>query len=128
MRVRLTGKMGNQWRVRFSAGQIGWVKESAIQELPRGTPTPQSVVSNITTIYQGESTLIRVPLSDVLPYRVEQTIDPPSLTVTLYGATDKTDLIRYDPLDPLVRLIRWRQSSADTCQLVIDPKFKKWWG
>ncbi len=128
MRVRMTGKRGSEWRVRFSAAQTGWVKESAIQELPRGTLAPQSVVSNITTTYQGESTIIRVPLSDVLPYRAEQSMDPSNLTITLFGATDKTDLIHYDALDPLVRLIRWRQLTADTCQLIIEPTFKKWWG
>ena len=77
MRVRLSGKVGTQWRVRFSSTQSGWVKESAIQELPRGVTAPQSPISNITITYQGDSTLVRVPLSDVLPYRVEQTVEPP---------------------------------------------------
>jgi len=62
MRVRLTGKVGAQWRVRFSAIQSGWVKESAIVELPRGARAPQSMVANITTAYQGESTNVRVTL------------------------------------------------------------------
>ena len=128
MRVRLSGKIGNQWRVRFSGTQSGWVKDSAIQELPRGTVAPQSVVTNITVASLAESTLIRIPLSDALPYRVEQTLEPPALLVTLYGAADKTDLIRYDPADPLVRLVRWKQLSPDACQLVIEPTFKKWWG
>ena len=128
MRVRLTGKIGSQWRVRLSATQSGWVKEAAVQELPRGTAASQSVLANITIIHQAESTLIRVPLSDLLPYRVEQGLDPPLLTLTLYGATDKTELIRYDPEDPLVRLVRWRQVSADACQVIIEPRFKTWWG
>lgn len=128
MRVRLTGKIGGQWRVRFSASQSGWVKDSAIQVLPQGNTAAQSILGNITVVYQGESTLIRIPLSDVLPYRLEQTLEPPSVAVTLFGAADKTDLIHYDPIDPLVRLVRWRQVSPDTCQLIIEPKFKKWWG
>jgi N-acetylmuramoyl-L-alanine amidase len=128
MRVRLTGKIGSLWRVRFSALQSGWVKDSAIQELPGGTLAPQSLLTNVTIAYQGDSSVIRVPLGDVLPYKVEQTLEPPSLIVTLFGAADKTDLIRYDPVDPLVRLVRWRQLSSDVCQLIIEPKFKKWWG
>jgi N-acetylmuramoyl-L-alanine amidase len=48
--------------------------------------------------------------------------------VTLFGAANKTDLIRYDPDDTLVRLVRWRQVSSDACQLVIEPMFHKWWG
>ena len=128
MRVRLTGKIGNLWRVRFSGSLSGWVKDSAVLELPRGTLAPQSTLSNITMTRQEDSTQVRVPMSDVLPYRIEQTLEPPALTVTLFGAADKTDLIRYDPEDRLVRLVRWRQVSSDACQLIIEPTFKKWWG
>ncbi len=128
MHVRLTGKIGRQWRVRFSGTQVGWVKESAIQELPKGTLAPQSLLANIAVTHQGESSIIKIPLVDMLPYRLEQNLDPPSLSITLFGASDKTDLIRYDPIDPLIRLVHWRQLSPETCQLVIEPKFKKWWG
>ncbi len=128
MRVVLSGKIGGQWRVRLSALQSGWVKESAVQELPPGQTVSRSIVPNMTLAYNGESTLIRVPLSDILPYRVEQTLSPPTLVVTLFGSVNKTDLIRYDPADPLISLVRWRQITADTCQLVIEPKFKTWWG
>ena len=128
MRVRLTGKIGSQWRVRFSGTQSGWVKDSAIQELPRGSGAPQAVVSNINITSYGESSLIRVPMSDVVPYRVEQTLESPTLIITLSGAVDKTDLIRYDPYDPLIQLVRWKQLSPEVCQLIIEPKFKTWWG
>jgi N-acetylmuramoyl-L-alanine amidase len=128
MRVRLTGKVKNQRRVRLSSVQSGWVKDSAIQELAKGTPAPRSYLNNIIMARQEDSTLIRVPLDDVLPYRVEQSVDPIQLVITLYGAVDKTDLIRYDPADPLIRQVRWRQIAPDTCQIIVEPKFKKWWG
>lgn len=128
MRVRLTGKAGNQWRVRFSSIQSGWVKESAVQELPPGAPPAESVLGNFTIAHQEESTIIRVPLGEALPYRAEQSRDPMQLAVTLYGAVAKTDLIRYDPLDSLIRQARWRQIASDTVQLVIEPKFRTWWG
>ncbi len=128
MRVRLTGKMAGNWRVRLSADQSGWVKESAIQELPRGALLSPSPVSNMATSFTGESTLIRIPLAEPVPYRLEQSLDPPLLTISLFGAFDKTDLIRYDPQDPLVQIIKWRQISPDLCQIVIQPRFKTWWG
>ncbi len=128
MRVRLTGKMGGQWRVRLSSTQTGWVKQSAIQELPPGAQPVQSLLTNITIVHALENALIKVPLGEVLPYRTEQTLSPPQLLVTLYGAVDKTDLIKYDPSDTLIRQVRWRQLSPDTCQLVIDPTFARWWG
>lgn len=128
MKVTLTGKMGSQWRVKLSNSQTGWVKESAIAELPRGTVMPQGLLTNMKTTHDLESTTLSVPMGEVLPYRVEQSLDPMALTVTIYGATNKTDLIRYDPSDPLIRIVRWRQLTPDTCQLTIEPRFKKWWG
>lgn len=128
MRVTLTGKIGSQWRVKLSASQTGWVKESAIQELARGTVMPQGLLTNMKLMHDRDSTILSVPLGEMLPYRVEQSLDPMTLTVTVYGATNKTDLIRYDPSDPLIRLVRWRQITPDTCQLTLEPRFKKWWG
>jgi N-acetylmuramoyl-L-alanine amidase len=128
MKVQLTAKIGGQWRVRFSAMQSGWVKESAIQELPRGTSVPQSMLTNMKTVHGRESTLVHIPLSETLPYRVEQSLDPMAVTLTLFGATNKTDLIRYDPLDPLIRIVRWRQIAPDICQVIIEPRFSQWWG
>jgi N-acetylmuramoyl-L-alanine amidase len=128
MRVRLTGKVGSQWRVGFSSVQSGWVKESALQEQPRGVPPPQTALTNFSVVRQEESTIVRVPMSEVLPYRAEQFLEPTRLVVTLFGAVNKTDLIRYDPLDALVRQVRWRQIAPDTVQLTIDTTFDRWWG
>jgi len=128
MKVRLTGKSGAQTRVRVSSVQSGWVKDTALSPLPLGTPVPQSVVGTIQVNRQAESTLIRVPLTDLLAYRAEQSIDPMQLTVTIYGAAAKMDLIKYDPSDTLIRQVRWRQIAPDALQLIIEPRFDQWWG
>ena len=128
MRVRLTGRADGMWRVRLSSIQSGWVKESAIQELPQGTVQRPTVLSNISVVHQDDSALVRIPLGEMLPYRTEQMLDPMQLVITLYGAVDRTDLIRQDPLDPLIKLVRWRQIAPDTCQVILQPTFKKWWG
>lgn len=128
MRVRLTGKIRNQRRVRLSSLQSGWVKDTGIQELPVGSPSARSYLNNIIMTRQEDSTLIRMPLEDQLPYRVEQSLDPMQLVITLHGAIDKTDLIRYDANDRLIRQVRWKQISPDVAQVIIEPHFSKWWG
>jgi hypothetical protein len=93
MRVQLTGKFKNERRIKLSSLQSGWIKESSVQELPAGTPPARSSVTNIVMAHQEDSTLIRIPMDAVLPYRTEQSLEPMQLVVTLYGAVDKTDLI-----------------------------------
>jgi N-acetylmuramoyl-L-alanine amidase len=128
MRVRLTGKVKNEWRVKLSNNQSGWIKESSIQELPLGTPAPRGVVSNMVVTHLDDSTQIKIPMESVLPYRTEQLLNPTQLILTIYGAIDKTDLIKYDPLDTVIRQVRWKQIGPDTCQIIIEPQFKAWWG
>lgn len=128
MKVQLTGQRDGQWHVRFAQTQEGWVKLNAIQELPAGALPPSSGVTNFTVTHLSESTLIRIPLGEALPWRAEQSIDPTRLTVTLYGANDRTNLIHYDVSDPLIRLIQWKQVGADATQIIITPSFKRWWG
>lgn len=128
MKVALTGRIAGQWRARLSATQSGWIRESAVQELPRGTAIPSSILSSIATTHMTESTVVRLSLTDTLPYRIEQSLDPMQLIVTLYGAVSKADFIRYDPSDPVVRQVRWRQLTPDTVQVTIDLKLTKWWG
>lgn len=128
MRVRLSGRMNGHWRVQPSASQAGWVRESAIQEMAAGFSPPSSVLTNYSLARQADSTVIRIPLSDMLPFRVEQSASPMQLTVTLFGAVVKTDQIKHDPTDTLIRQLAWRQSAADTAQLIIAPRFSRWWG
>ena len=54
MKVRLTGKIGHEWRVWLSSLQSGWVKDSSIQELPRGTAASQSLLTNFTIAHEAE--------------------------------------------------------------------------
>ena len=128
MKVRLSGFMDGQWRIRFSAAQSGWVKQSALSELPPGTSPNFSFLTNFNMSHLSEDTAIRIPLSEMLPWHAEQSLDPMLLTVTLFGAADRTNLIRYDPSDPLIRLVQWKQVGSDAVQILIQPKFKTWWG
>lgn len=128
MRVALTGRQAGHWRVRLGASQTGWVRESAVQELPAGTPAPAAVLSSLSTSVLVDSTLVRLSLSDILPYRMEQSLNPAQLVLTVYGATVKADFARYDPADTLVRQIRWRQTAPEVVQITLDTASSTWWG
>jgi len=128
MRVPLTGKQAGHWRTRLSSIQNGWVRENAIQELPRGTAPTTNLLTSIATTHLTDSSIVRLSLSDPLPYRVEQVLDPMQLVITIYGAVAKADFIRYDPTDPLIDQVRWRQLAGDTVQVTIDVKIDRWWG
>ena len=61
---------------------------------------------------------MRIPLSQRVPFRVEET--ERSLVVTLYGADGDVDWMRYGPADSLIRRMSWRQAATDEVALTFE--------
>jgi len=128
VRLVVTGKRGNFWRAQLAENEEAWLPDGSFRWLPKGTSLPQSVVSVVRTRRMGRFTRVQIPLQVRLPFRIEQTLQPVSLIVTIWGVTADTDWIRYDFGDPLVGDIRWSQKAKGVYQLRIYLNLKHPWG
>lgn len=128
MQVRLTGRVGKEWRIPFGNDQSGWIKEGTFTILPPGTGLTPAFLSTVTVSQGLDSELIRLPLGAMIPYRTEQTLTPARLTLTLYGCTDQSPQIRDDPADTLLRQIEVTSVSPGVCQLQVTTTLRQWWG
>ena len=128
MQVMLTGRIGNEWRVRFGNDQSGWIKDGTFMLQPPGTPLGLAVLSRVTVTPREDSALIRIPLWAMIPYRTEQSLTPARLTLRLFGCTDQSPQIRYDPTDHLLRQVEVTSISPGVCQLQVTTSLRQWWG
>lgn len=128
VKVWITGQSGPYWRVRLRARESVWIPERAVTLLPSGTPRPGSRVSVVRTTKLREADRVRIFLDERLPFRVEQTLEPPALLVTLYGATSTTHWIRHDALDTGIRGITWTQPEDGVYALRIALNHDQPWG
>jgi len=134
IRAVATGKKGDWVRLKLAPGENAWVHQDSIRYLPSGTPPPKNVLTTIQTKVLEKSTQVILLLSPSLsangrlPFGVKQQIDPPTLTLTIYGLTSNTDWIRYDSQDKLIKEIGWEQSSEDVYKLKVLLNQKQQWG
>jgi len=127
VRLNITGKTGDDYRFKMGEAMEGWIMNSDIKLLPAGTPYVQSQVTAIEINPDKDNTSIKIPLSQRLPFSIEE-IPVPQMVLTLYGATANIDVLPYNPKDCFIKEIKWLQPFADTFQLIIQPNSKQFWG
>lgn len=106
VRLVVDGFQGNQVRCLYAAGKHVWIaKEDLALESgssqwpgPARQPAvsgfyPASSVRTINTGTDGYGDVVSIPLTQRLPYLVEQSVKPNRLTLKIYGATADTDWI-----------------------------------
>lgn len=128
VRLEVTGESGDFVRVAVGDRDEGWLRKSSVIELPSGTPMPHSVSRNVRVSDDGTSTFVEIPLQHHHLHRIEQTLDPHVLRLTLYGVTADTDRVRYINSDSVVRDLTWFQEEPNTMTVDIRTRQQLGWG
>jgi N-acetylmuramoyl-L-alanine amidase len=116
--VQVTGRSGDNLRVRLDSQLETWIDSPAVRTMPLGTPAPRRVVTAMTLAPQADWVDVVMPVTSPPPFLVEQDLD--RLTLTLYGTQATPDLIRYLKNDSLVRVINWTPDQSDRVRLSIE--------
>ncbi len=123
-RAVLTGRLGDDVRLRLSDRQEAWVSAADVVPLPPGTPARRATVLSLTATPLPDRVLLRVPLTGRVPFRLEEA--PGGLTLRLYGALSDINWTRYGPTDRWLREIRWLQEGSDEVAITVDLRGVLW--
>ncbi|HOP75473.1 MAG TPA: N-acetylmuramoyl-L-alanine amidase [Bacillota bacterium] len=125
--LQVTGKKGKEYRVRLNGTQTAWVNESAVKQLPAGTLIPMNIIGNVTLRTRGNSTLIRIPVAQRIPFRIDYDGDGRIFDIILYGAYSNTDWVN-NAVAGCIQQVRWYQDDAETYRLRLFMEPNSWWG
>ncbi len=123
-RAAVTGRRNADVRLRLSQAAEAWVPAIDVRPLSAGGPAPLAVVGSISVTRDSGRAIVRIPLSQRAPFRIEET--ERSLVLTLYGAVGDVDWIRYGPADSLIRRMSWRQATVDEVALTFELERPVW--
>jgi N-acetylmuramoyl-L-alanine amidase len=112
--LELTGRIGENSRVRLDDRLDVWVSSGEVRALPAGTPRPRRVASNARVVSSAEWADVVIPIGERPPHEVRE--EGNDLVLTLYGTVANTDIINYPATDSLVRLVSWRQVTDDRAE------------
>ena len=121
--VPVTGRVGDDLRLRLAPGIEAWVPQAEAKPAPAGAGE-RVVVGSLTLSPAEDRVALRVPLTRRVPFQVVE--DHRTLRLQLYGAVGDVNWIRYAPGDSLVRLVRWAQDGPGQVTLVVELERPVW--
>ena len=128
IRLKVTGKVGRQFRISLSEGMTGWLPEEFAQLQPLDTPQPHALVGSISVTGNSVEDIVSVSLGQRLPFLTDQLVDPAAIVVDLFGATSNTNWITQQLSAKGIRSVHWDQVSAGDYRLTIALSYDQHWG
>ncbi len=122
-RASVTGRVNDDLRIRLSPASEAWVPVADALPLPAGVPDPSAVVGSVTLMAAGDRTMLRIPLTQRVPFLITES--ERSLALTLYSAVGDVDWMRYGT-DKLVRQLKWAQTARQEVTLTVDLREPVW--
>lgn len=110
--AQVTGRAGDQVRLRLSRGAIAWVPLAGVAAvLPHGTPPPAATVGLVRLFPRADRVTARFRMSQRVPFRVDE--DERAITVRFYSTVMDLDWVQYGGTDPFIPLVTWAQPTED---------------
>ena len=128
VRVVITGKIGDQYRVKLGDEMEAWLPEDFAQLLPLETPRPRSLIGSLTVSGNDKEDIISVSLDQRLPYLSQQLIDPAAIVLDIFGATSNTNWIIHQLSGSGIKSVTWNQVAAGQYRLTITLNYQQHWG
>lgn len=123
-RAQLTGRLGEDARIRLSRQQEAWVPAADLVPLPPATPSLRATVLSLTATPAADRVVVRVPVTARVPFRVEE--ERGRLTLRLYNTVGDINWIRHGANDAYLREIRWSQAASDEVTITLDLQGPVW--
>jgi N-acetylmuramoyl-L-alanine amidase len=126
--VKITGKVGSQYRIHLSGAMEAWLPEEFAKLLPLDTPLPRSLTGAILATANALEDIVTLTLSEKLPYTSEQLVNPNIIIVDVYGATSNTNWIGQPLSVKGIENITWKQIAGDQYRMTITLRHSRHWG
>jgi N-acetylmuramoyl-L-alanine amidase len=128
IRMQIRGERDGVKKVQLAKNVMGYISSTSLLHEPIGTPLPRATVGSISSLVVNDWVQIRVNLTEKVPYKIEQFLEPSALEITFYRAQQAPQWITYPADDNTIRFIRWRQQSSEVFVLRIELNQKQQWG
>jgi N-acetylmuramoyl-L-alanine amidase len=128
VRLNITGKIGNDYRVALTKNRSAFIPEEHIRFLPRGSFAPQSLTGKLVASGDERFDYVRLNLTERLPYQSMQQLNPSAIWVDVFGATNNTNWITHLATAKEIRQVDYEQVADGIFRIKISLNHKQHWG
>ncbi|MBK7307061.1 MAG: N-acetylmuramoyl-L-alanine amidase [Chitinophagaceae bacterium] len=126
--LNVVGKVGSQYKVRLSKYRTAFIDDDAVEFLPKGSFTPESLTDRWTVYGDSAFDYVQLGLLARLPYQSFQLVDPSKIVVDVFGATNNTNWITQLENTKEIKNVTYEQIEDEIFRITIELKHAQHWG
>ncbi len=127
--LEAVGEVGNQYKVRLSKNRTAYIPKSCVEVQPAGTLPAQSLVGSWSVRGGKEADVVRVSLTERLPFATFHQMDPSRVVVDIFGAVANTSwLTQYPESKNAIKSVDYEQVEEDIFRVIITLSHDAHWG
>jgi len=126
--LNVIGKVGSQYKVRLSKYRTAFIDDDAVEFLPKGSFTPESLTDRWTVYGDSAFDYVQLGLLAKLPYQSFQLVDPSKIVLDIFGATNNTNWITQLENTKEIKNVSYEQVEDEIFRITIELKHAQHWG
>ena len=127
--MQVLSKVGNLYQVRLSERRTAWIPESQVHPpAPQGLFRPPALTSSWSVFGDDRFDYVRIAVSDRVPFRSFQEINPNRVVVDIFGATTNTAWITQLFTTQTIANVSYEQIDDDVLRIFVDLNTTRHWG
>lgn len=128
VQLNIIGKVDKMYKVKLSKTRTAYIDDNAVDFLPKGTFTPESLTNRWTVYGDSAYDYVQLGLAVKLPYQSFQLIDPAKIVVDVFGATNNTNWITQLENAKEIKNVFYEQVEDNIFRITIELKHAQHWG
>ncbi len=128
VQLHIIGKVGSKYKVQLSKYRTAFIDDDAVQFLPQGSYTPESLTGSLRAYGDSLYDYVTVSLTTKLPYQSFQLINPSKIVVDVFGATNNTNWITQLENTQEIKNVFYEQTEDEIYRVTIELNHAQHWG
>lgn len=128
IKVEITGKRDDMYRVRLSENVQGYIPTSDLHILSGTQYRPQSLTGSWTVRSDGKNDFVSIAVGQRLPYVTIMEEHPARIVVDIFGAVSNSNWITQRAGLLAIKNVWYEQVAKDQFRAIIELKDSKHWG
>ncbi len=126
--LKASGKFGDNYRVRLSNTESGYINKDDVDLMPAGSVQPSYYITSMTCGPSKGADVLTIPWPEPVPYEVYPDPDQKRLVITLFGVETASTWVTHRTGRRIIDRVTWDQPTPETYRIYVNLSTSKIWG
>jgi N-acetylmuramoyl-L-alanine amidase len=126
--LQVNGRFGENYRVRLSRNENGFINQNEVQLMPPGTIHPSYYITSMSCGPAKDGDILTIPYPEPVPFEVYPDPDSKRIVITLFGVETASTWITHLTGRRIIDKVTWEQANPETYRIFVNLKTSDIWG